>query len=36
LIPHKRGRQIFGHADTVFEHPAKIIHRAGMAAIGGI
>jgi hypothetical protein len=36
FVPHKRGRQIFGDADTVFEYSAEIIHRARMAAIGGI
>jgi hypothetical protein len=36
FVPLKRGRQIFGDADTIFEHPGEVIHRTGMAAIGGI
>jgi hypothetical protein len=36
FVPLKCGRQIFGDADTIFEHPGEVIHRTGMAAIGGI
>ena len=36
FVPLKRGRQIFGDADTIFEHPGEIIHCTSMAAIGGI